>query len=99
MGPVKGIRFDTVALFKKKFGFAKICSYIYIMVLDKTLIGKKVKVYLPQTYYKGSNTTVEACYIVGVCEFAGINQYLGVKQITVNRRPIFPIRESDVVIL
>lgn len=70
-----------------------------MMKLDKSLIGKIVKVYLPQTYYKGSGVSTEASYIVGKCTFAGFNWFLGKKQITINRTPIFPVREEDVVVL
>lgn len=67
--------------------------------LDKSLIGKTVKVYLPQTRYKGSGITTEASYIIGKCTFAGFNWSLNVKQITVDRTPIFPVREVDVEVL
>jgi len=70
-----------------------------MMKLDKSLIGKIVKVYLPQTRYKGSGVTTEASYIIGKCTFAGFNWSLGTKQITVDRTPIFPVREVDVEIL
>jgi hypothetical protein len=67
--------------------------------LDRSLIGKTVKVSLPQTKYKGSGVTTEASYIIGKCTFAGFNWNLGTKQITVDRTPIFPVREVDVEVL
>jgi hypothetical protein len=70
-----------------------------MMKLDKSLIGKIVKVHLPQTRYKGSGVTTEASYIIGKCTFAGFNWNVGAKQITINRMPIFPVREVDVEVL
>jgi hypothetical protein len=67
--------------------------------IDKSLIGKIVKVYLPQTYYKGSGVSTEASYIVGKCTFAGFNWFLGSKQITVNRTPVFLVTDRQVEIL
>jgi hypothetical protein len=69
------------------------------MNLNKSLIGKKIKVFTPKRFYPGSKVMVEDHYIVGKCTFAGINEYLGVKQITVDRTPVFPVREIDVEIL
>lgn len=67
--------------------------------LNKSLVGKIVKVTLPFTKYKGSGVSTEASYIVGECTFAGFNWFLGKRQITVNRTPIFPVREEDVEVL
>jgi hypothetical protein len=82
------------------FGFSKNISYLYNMIkIDKSLVGKIVKVHLPQTYYKGSGVSTEASYIIGKCTFAGFNWRIGARQITINRTPIFPVIESQVEIL
>jgi hypothetical protein len=70
-----------------------------MMKLDKSLVGKIVKVHLPQTKHKGSGIISEASYIIGKCTFAGFNWNVNAKQITINRTPIFPVREIDVEIL
>lgn len=70
-----------------------------MMKLDKSLLGKRVKVFVPQTFHKGSKITTEATYIVGECTFAGFNWIVGKRQITVDRTPIFPVREEDVEVL
>jgi hypothetical protein len=67
--------------------------------IDKTLIGKIIKVELPQTYYKGSKIHTERSYIVGKCDFAGFNWILGKKQVTVNRMPIYPVDEVDITVM
>jgi hypothetical protein len=69
------------------------------MKLDRSLVGKIVKVHIPSHTYPNTKVKVDARYVVGECTFAGFNWLLGKKQITVNRTPIFPVREEDVEIL
>ena len=69
------------------------------MNLNNSLIGKKVKVFIPKRYYPGSKITVDAHHIVGKCTFAGINKFMGVWQITIDRTPVFSVRETDIEIV
>lgn len=68
------------------------------MMLEQ-LIGKRVRVRINDRDFRGRVITTKFTTIVGVCTFAGMNDLLGVFQITVGRTPIFPIQFKDVELL
>ncbi len=61
---------------------------IKIRILNKPAPGEESHAYR-ETYSE----------ILGMCTFSGYNQWLGVDQITINRMPIWPVKDSDITIL
>lgn len=66
------------------------------MRIDRSLIGKVITVRIPETDHRGKVIKNRATKITGICTFAGYNEFLGTKQVTVGRTPIFPVTEFDV---
>lgn len=69
------------------------------MILNESLIGRIVKVSIPDRDDSGKILSNKKTYVVGTCDSVGRNKYTGYIQITVNRMPIYPVKPSDVEIL
>jgi hypothetical protein len=63
------------------------------------LIGKKIRVKIPDRDIIGKLEPNKFTFVTGICTFAGYNEYLEDYQITIGRMPIFPIQFKDVEIL
>jgi hypothetical protein len=63
------------------------------------LIGKKIRVRIPDRNIIGKIETNRFTFVTGICTFAGYNEYLEDYQITIDRTPIFPIQFKDVEII
>jgi hypothetical protein len=66
------------------------------MKIDRSLIGQIITVRIPERDITGKVIPTRATKITGPCTFAGYNQLLGVKQVTVGRMPVFPVSEFDI---
>lgn len=66
------------------------------MKIDKSLIGRVIRVKVPERNLKGRESTDQKTTIVGTCTFAGYNEILGTKQVVVGRTPIYPVTDYDV---
>lgn len=61
---------------------------------------KRVKVAVPARNQSGFGFDPNKhSYVVGTCEFYGVNPTFNCLQITVDRTPIFPVREDQIEIL
>jgi hypothetical protein len=69
------------------------------MKIDRSLIGKVIKVKIPDRDFKGRTTLDSKTTIIGTCTFAGYNQILGTKQVVVGRIPIYPVTEFDITLV
>lgn len=68
------------------------------MMLEQ-LIGKIIRVRIPDRDSMGKEIPNLFTTIQGVCRFAGKNNILDVFQVTVDRTPIFPIQFKDVEVI
>lgn len=66
------------------------------MKIDKSLIGQIITVRIPERNHQGKINQTQTRKITGTCTYAGYNEVLGAKQVTVGRTPIFPVTEFDV---
>jgi hypothetical protein len=69
------------------------------MILNESLLGRTVKVWIPDRDINGKRLPNKKTYVVGKCTAVGRNKYTGYMQITVNRMPIYPVKPSDVEVL
>jgi hypothetical protein len=69
------------------------------MKIDRSLVGKVIKVKIPDRDFNGKTTLDKKTTIVGICTSAGYNEILGTKQVVIGRMPIFPITEFDVTLV
>lgn len=61
------------------------------------LIGKSVTVRINDRDNNGKKIWNKFTTITGKCYYAGYNKALGCNQITIDRTPIFPIKEEDII--
>jgi hypothetical protein len=66
------------------------------MKIDRSLIGQIITVKIPERDHTGKVIPAKSTKITGTCTYAGYNKYLGTKQVTIGRTPIFPVSELDI---
>jgi hypothetical protein len=63
--------------------------------------GKRIRVRIPARGSDGKvDPTLPAAVVEGLCTFSGSNRTLGIDfMVTIDRSPVFPIKESDIEVL